>query len=89
MTDRDALTGQEAARRVLALAQDEEFIPAWLVARALGCSKRRLLRDWTRRLRHRIVAIGHERKLPAKLVLAAYFPHFPVIPNHIEPPRMS
>jgi hypothetical protein len=75
MSPRDErLTGLEAARRVLEEAKREEFVAADLVARALRCSRRRLLRDWEGR-GHPVTALGQFRLLAARLVLQVYFGH--------------
>ena len=68
------LTGQEAARRLLAEAEREEFVSLWLLARALGCSNKRVRRDWESR-GHRITRVGHEDKVVARHAVSEYFPH--------------
>lgn len=71
----EKLTGLEAAKRILAEAEREEFVSIWLVARALQVSRRRLLKDWTGRLKLPVARIGDERQLPAQLVIETYFRH--------------
>jgi hypothetical protein len=66
------LTGLEAARRLFAEAEREPFVSIWLLARAVGCSTRRVRRDWTRR-GYPVTRIGREDRLPAELALATYF----------------
>lgn len=68
------MSGIDAAKELLAAAAREEVIAADLVARALGQSKRRLLRDWRRRQLPE-THVGREILLASTLVLAAYFPH--------------
>jgi len=54
------------------LAEQEEFIDAALVARALARSSRQLMRDWRRR-QYPAVKVGRTIVLQSSLVLATYF----------------
>lgn len=55
-------------------SKPEEIIDAGLVARALGQSKRKLLRDWRRRGKPE-TRVGRDVLLASRLVLEVYFPH--------------
>lgn len=86
MSPRERVTGLEAARRVLAEAQREEFVAVSLVARALRTHRRRVLRDWTGRLKLPVTRVGRETMLAAALVVESYFPHrSPVSRSHSGP----
>jgi len=68
------VSGTDAVKQLLAAADREDVVSADLVARALGQSKRRLLRDW--RSRHKPeTRVGREILLASRLVLEIYFPH--------------
>lgn len=68
------MSGTDAVKQLLAAADREEVIAAELVARALGQSKRRLLRDWRKRGKPE-TRVGRQVLLAAALVLVTYFPH--------------
>lgn len=75
MSPRDvSLSGLEAAQRVLAEAEHEEFVSLDLVARALRTSRRRLIREWDTK-GWPTTRVGRTTWLSSKLVLARYFPH--------------
>lgn len=90
MTDHEPgrLSGLGAAQRLLAEVSREEFVPLDLVARVLRASRRRVLRDWTRR-GFPVTTVGHRKLLASTLVRVTYLPHacFPVKLNPIEPKR--
>lgn len=67
-------------KQLLSAAGREDVIDAGLVARALGQSKRKLLRDWRRRGQPE-TRVGRDSLLASRLVLAIYFPHHDVSGN--------
>ncbi len=66
------MTGLDAVRKVLELAEREEYLAAELVARALSRSSRQIVRDWRRR-QLREVRVGRTILLPSTLVISTYF----------------
>lgn len=68
------MTGIQAARRLLALAEREELIAVDLLVRAVGCDRRTLLRDLKGR-QIPVIQIGRLAKVPAAIVVAHYFPY--------------
>lgn len=68
------MSGIDATRQLLSAAVREEVVGADLVARALGCSKRKLLRDWRSRKKPE-TKVGRDTLLSSRLVLEIYFPH--------------
>ncbi len=79
MSPRDEhLTGREAATRLLAEAEREEFLTLDLVARVLRWENRRVLRDWKDRRKYPYTRVGRNVMLSSILVLRAYFPHIPL-----------
>lgn len=68
------MSGTDAVKQLLAAAVREDVVDAGLVARALGQSKRKLLRDWRKRGQPE-TRVGRDSLLASKLVMATYFPH--------------
>ena len=66
------MSGKDAARKLLELADREEYLAADLVARALTLSSRQVMRDWRRR-QLREVRVGRTILLPSALVVITYF----------------
>lgn len=87
----ERLTGREAAQRILAEAEREEFLTLDLVARALRWESRRVLRDWAHRRKYPITRVGRAVMLSSTLVIRTYFPHAhlttPAPPYHSNRPR--
>lgn len=69
------LTGAQALQRLRADAVHEEYVSLWLVARAVGCSSKRLRRDWNERGLPIPTRVGHEDRVVARIALQTYFPH--------------
>lgn len=65
------MSGREAARQVLDMADREQVIDADVVARALTVSSRTLLRDWRRRNLPE-QKIGRTILLPVRTVIETY-----------------
>jgi len=68
------MSGTDAVKQLLAAAAREDVVDAGLVARALGQSKRKLLRDWRRRGQPE-TRVGRESLLASRIVITIYFPH--------------
>ena len=68
------MSGTEAVRQLLAALDREDVVDAGLVARALGQSKRKVLRDWRKRAQPE-TRVGRDVLLASRLVLQIYFPH--------------
>lgn len=66
------MSGIEAVRQLLALAQQEEFLAAELVARALSLGTRKVIRDWRRRQLPE-KRVGRTILLPSRTVVVTYF----------------
>jgi hypothetical protein len=77
------MTGIQAARRLLALAEREELIAVDLLVRAVGCDRRTLLRDWASR-QLPVTRIGRLVKVSARLAVQHYFPHYVPSSGHIS-----
>jgi hypothetical protein len=73
------VSGREAVNELLALATREDVVDAGVVARAVGVSKRQLLRDWRVRRKLPITRVGRDIRLSCELALRTYFPHRPEI----------
>lgn len=68
------MSGIDAVKQLLSAVAREDLVDAGLVARALGRSKRKLLRDWRKRGKPE-TRVGRDVLLASRLVLAVYFPH--------------
>lgn len=68
------MSGTDAVKQLLSAVAREEVVDAGLVARALGRSKRKLLRDWRKRGQPE-TRVGRDILLASRLVLEIYFPH--------------
>ena len=73
------MSGTDAVKQLLAVAAREDVIDVAIVARALGKSRRKLLRDWRKRGNPE-TRVGRDVSLASTLVLRTYFPHH--IPGH-------
>jgi len=71
------VSGRDAARQLLKDAEHEEFLAADLVARALGCGNRQVLRDWRRRQLPEL-RVGRTILFPARIVVETYLYFFSV-----------
>jgi len=68
------VSGTDAVKQLLAVAACEDVIDVAIVARALGTSRRKLLRDWRKRGKPE-TRVGRDISLASTLVLQTYFPH--------------
>lgn len=68
------MSGTDAVKQLLSIAAREDVIDVGVVARALGKSKRKVLRDWRKRQQPE-TRVGRDVMLASRLVLAIYFPH--------------
>lgn len=68
------MSGRDATKQLLSAMSREDVVDAALVARALGLSKRKVLRDWRSRQLPE-TNVGRDIRLSSDLVLRTYFPH--------------